>query len=110
MIQDRPAVDDLLRTVRAFIDSIVPQLAGEGAFHARVASYLLQICERDLAASTLDCAPEQLRWFCAGIRAGDFDARWDEAFDLTLEQVVAKARVVRPAWLDVSQPTGAAPS
>jgi len=116
VIQDRPPVDDLLRTVRQFVESIAPWLSGEAAFHARVAVYLLQICERELAqtgGASFEAArlaavlgrerplAEQCRVLCAGIRAGDFDDRWDEAFDLALRQVVDKVRIVRPEWLAV---------
>jgi len=116
VIQDRPPVDDLLRTVRQFVESIAPLLSGEAAFHARVAVYLLQICERELAqtgGASFEAArlaavlgrerplAEQCRVLCAGIRAGDFDDRWDEAFDLALRQVVDKVRIVRPEWLAV---------
>jgi len=116
MIQDRPAVDDLLRTVRQFLESLGPRLSGEAVFHARVAVYLLQICERELAATggvSFEAARlaavlgregplgEQCRVLCAGIRAGDFDDRWEEAFDLALRQVVDKVRIVRPEWLTV---------
>jgi len=116
VIQDRPPIDDLLRTVRQFVESIGPRLSGEAAFHARVAVYLLQICERELAqtgGATFEAArlaavlgrerplAEQCRVLCAGIRAGDFDDRWDEAFDLALRQVVDKVRIVRPEWLAV---------
>jgi hypothetical protein len=123
VIQDRPPVDDLLRTVREFVESIRPQLSGEAAFHARVAVHLLQICERELAqtgAASFEAArlaaalgreaplAEQCQALCAAIRAGDFDDRWDEAFDLVLRQVVDKLRIVRPEWLAVP-PSGGGP-
>ena len=46
--QDRPAAVELLRTVREFVDSVRPKLAGEDQYHAVVAAYLLGILEREL--------------------------------------------------------------
>jgi hypothetical protein len=117
--QDRPVATELLRTVREFVDSMRPKLAGEDQYHAIVASYLLSIVERELRlASGFDQRehrelanltgseeplPELHRVLCEGIRAGRFDDRFDELLALVLEQTANKMRVVRPDHLDAGQ-------
>ena len=118
MSQDRPAATELLRTVREFVDSMRPKLAGEDQYHALVAAYLLGILEREftlapdfdqrehleLARFTGSAAPlpELLKVLCEGIRAGRHDDRFDELLALVLEQTANKVRVVRPDHLDPS--------
>ena len=118
MSQDRPVATELLRTVREFVDSMRPKLAGEDQYHAIVASYLLSIVERELGlapafdqqehrelADFTGCAaplPELLRMLCEGIRAGRYDDRFDELLALVLEQTANKVRIVRPDHLDPS--------
>ena len=49
-MQDQPAPDDLLAAVAAFLrEQASPQLAGQSAFHARVAANALDIVRRQLA-------------------------------------------------------------
>lgn len=49
-MQDQPAPDDLLAAVAAFLrEQASPQLAGQAAFHARVAANALDIVRRQLA-------------------------------------------------------------
>jgi hypothetical protein len=114
--QDRPVASELLRTVREFVDSIRPKLAGEDQYHAIVASYLIGIVEREmemapgfdrrehreLAGFTGSVAPlpELLPTLCEGIRAGRYDDRFEELLALVLEQTANKVRIVRPDHLD----------
>ena len=117
--QDRPAAVELLRTVREFVDSVRPKLAGEDQYHAVVAAYLLGILERELTlgsefdrqeefelARFLRTAPTPLaelgRGLCEGIRAGRHDDRFDELIALLLEQTANKVWIVRPDHLDPS--------
>ncbi len=116
MAQYRPTLDDLLRTIQAFVDSLIPNLDGEPRYHAQVSSYLLGIGERELRLSEQYDAqeleelhaflgedgalPELTEKLCAGIRAGAYDNRWDEVMDLVLAQVIRKLRIVRPDHLD----------
>ena len=116
MAQYRPSLDDLLRTIQAFVDGLIPTLDGEPRYHAQVSSYLLGIGERELRlAQQYDAQElEELRAFlgedgglpelteklCTGIRAGNYDNRWDEVMNLVLDQVVRNVRIVKPSHLD----------
>jgi hypothetical protein len=114
--QDRPDAHEVLRTVREFVDSMRPKLAGEDQFHAIVASFLLSVVEREMRLAPVFDArehreladftgseaplPELQRTLCEGIRAGRYDARFDELLAIVLEQTANKVRVVRPDHLD----------
>ncbi|MDQ2805235.1 MAG: DUF6285 domain-containing protein, partial [Pseudomonadota bacterium] len=103
MSQDRPPIDNILATVRRFLDACVPRLEGEMRYHAQVASYLLAIGERELRLGSTFDAEEQalLAGFvtrdgsaaelnadlAAGLRAG----RLDDAFPQVLEVLLARA-------------------
>jgi hypothetical protein len=56
MMQDRPAVDELLQAVTHFLDEeVVPNLTGSRQFYSRVAANVLRIVLREL-----ECTDEQL--------------------------------------------------
>jgi hypothetical protein len=115
MSQDRPSINDLLLTVKQFLDDTGPKMEGEAKYHAQVSSYLLGICERELRlgegfdneerrrlaaflgkdGSLTDLTAE----LCARIRSGGYDARWDEALELVLQDTIDKVRIVRPGVL-----------
>jgi hypothetical protein len=115
MSQDRPSINDILLTVQKFLDDTGPKLEGEAKYHAQVSSYLLGICERELRlAGDFDHkeaaqlsqflsskAPlkEMTAEFCANIRAGKYDDRWDETLALILAQTIDKVKVVKPRHL-----------
>ena len=115
MAQDRPQADDLLRTVRAFIESLGPDIPQARRFDARVAIHLLGIVERDgNQAAGYDLAEtDRLRALlgrdgglaelnaelCRRIRAGDFDADWDTLLSHVAETVTDKVRIVDPRRL-----------
>jgi hypothetical protein len=116
MSQDRPSINDILLTVKQFLDDVGPTLQGEAKYHAQVSSYLLGICEREISLASGFETVEQQRLsaflgedgalddltgkLCAGIRAGEFDDQWDALLDLVLDQTVDKVRIVKPGHLD----------
>ncbi len=115
MSQDRPSINDILLTVKQFLDDLGPKLEGESKYHAQVSSYLLGICERELRLAvgfdtdehghlstflgTEGSLGDLTATLCAGIRGGKYDARWDEVLDLVLQQTVDKVKIVKPGHL-----------
>jgi len=115
MAQDRPQADDLLRTVREFVESLAPDLPRGRQFDAKVALHLLGIVEREgQAAAGYDAAEaDRLRRLlgrdgnladlntdlCRRIRAGDFDDDWDAVLAHVSETVTDKVRIVDPRRL-----------
>lgn len=51
MAQYRPELNDLLRTVRAFLEEVGPRLGDGDRYQARVAAFLLGVAERELASA-----------------------------------------------------------
>ena len=115
MAQDRPSADNLIDTVRAFLETLLPDLEGDARFRTRVSIHLLGIVARELrdapgydreeaerlgallgGAGDLAALNERLS---AAIRRGDFDARWDEVMDHVRKTVEDKVRIVRPERL-----------
>lgn len=113
MSQYRPGVGDLLATVKHFIDAIAPQFAGETRYHAQVCSFLLSVCERELAAGDAQEKQEIAAWrgllgtgqgdlgtlkreLCNNIRSGHLDDRFDEVLDIILARAACDAELVRP--------------
>jgi hypothetical protein len=115
MSQDRPSINDILLTVKQFLDNLGPKLEGESKYHAQVSSYLLGICERELRLAVGFDADERghlsaflgsdgslgelTATLCENIRSGKYDARWDEVLDLVLAQTIDKVKIVRPGHL-----------
>jgi len=113
--QDRPSINDILQTVKKFLDDTAPKLEGEAKYHAQVSSYLLGICDRELALSAGFDAAEQARFsaflgrdgsvaeltkaLCDDIRAGRLDDRWDQTLELVLANTIDKVKIVRPGVL-----------
>jgi len=121
--QDGPPIDDLLGTVRGFLESCVPLLDGEMRYHAQVAAYLLAICARELRLGPgLDAEERALlagflqreaptaalnAELASGLRAGRFDDAFPPLLELLLARAVNRVAVVRPAHLDPRhRPTG----
>lgn len=112
MNQDRPTLDELIRTAREFVDSASARLPEELKYEAQVASYLLAIAEREvlygaehawqdnqrLAAffGTAGSTEEMIASLCARIREGRCDEQWDQTMQLVLGLVVSKVAIVRP--------------
>ena len=115
MSQDLPALPDLLRTVREFVDEITPQLDGRDKYHALCASYLLEIVMREMALGpAMDEDEKSMLAHFIGIdapldhgyatlartiRDGSLDARWDQLMTLLTHHVVNKVRVTKPDHL-----------
>ncbi|HLG88618.1 MAG TPA: DUF6285 domain-containing protein [Alphaproteobacteria bacterium] len=115
MSQDRPSINDLLSTVKQFLDDAGPKMEGETKYHAQVSSYLLGICERELRLGAAFDEEEQRRLatflgkegslpdltteLCVRIRSGAYDDRWEEALELVLRGTIDKVRIVRPGVL-----------
>ncbi len=106
---DVPTAAELVEAVREWIERDVAAGAPVPAFHARVASNVLAIVERDLQlgdehderhARRLDAlGVADDRELAAGIRSGRFDDRLDEVRDLVWASVRDKLAVANPAYL-----------
>lgn len=113
MTQYRPAMDNLLTTVRQFLDDLAPQLDGETKYKTQVCAFLLAVCHRELAAGDAPDIADQAAWsslldgaqgstddlsrsLCAKIRMGSFDAEFDRVLDVVLARTTEAARLVRP--------------
>lgn len=92
-----PDMGDILRTVQAFLKECEPQLAAENRYKAQVASYLLGICEREIAHGPL--RREGADALCADIRAGRRDGDWEALLDQLLDEARAAVRVTKPSHL-----------
>lgn len=99
MTQDLPDLENLLRTVRAAVDGFAGKLEGESRYHAQVASYLLSIAAREVAAGQAPIAGISNAQLCTEIRSGARDDKWDETLHLVLERVIGKVAVTRPDHL-----------
>jgi hypothetical protein len=122
MSQHRPDVDNILATVREFIDSCAPHLDGEMRYHAQVSSYLLGICARELRLGPAHDANQRDRLaallgsdattavlnaeLAAGLRAGRFDAIFPQVLETLLALSADQVAVVRPDHLAACHRTG----
>ncbi len=123
MSRDGPDVDEILRTVDEFIANIVGRLDERGRYEALCARYLLDVGRRELRhgeqindtemralqaltgeSGTLEELYEKM---ALSIRAGRYDERWPEVFELVFEHVINKVAVSRPDKLE-DQHSGAA--
>lgn len=116
LIQDRPDIPEILRTVAEFLGGVADRASGSERYNALCALFLLQVVERELATGadtvanqwrdlerltgTLPAAVAPYAAFCADARAGRLDAHWDEALAFALRQVIDKVRVTNPAHLE----------
>lgn len=115
MAQDRPSASNVLDTVRAFLEGLMPTLEGEPRFHARVSIHLLEIVSREIQHGSLLDLEEQRaleallgrhgelpalnRELAQGIRDGSLAASHDEVFAHVLRCIEAKLRIVNPRRL-----------
>lgn len=115
MSQDAPSIDELLITVREFVDEIAPQLDGRDRYHALCASFVLEIVRREIARGEADetaeramlaryldapaSGPAGIAALARAIRAGGLDERFDELLADLTRHVVDKVRVTRPEVL-----------
>ena len=77
-MHDRPTAIELVESVREYLERDVMSGEGRVAFHARVASKVLAMVERELALGPAQYAEEHAR--LRGLLGGDGDVR-----DLTVE-------------------------
>ena len=117
MPQDRPDLEELLETVREFLESrSLPALAGDLAFQTRVCTNILRIVLRELREGpALDRAEaarlrellglegsleEQNRHLAQAIRDGSLDAATETVKDHLRKSVAEKLRIVNPGYLE----------
>jgi hypothetical protein len=117
MSQDRPPLIELLSTVREFVESLAPRLSADARFQARIATYVLEICEREIKAGDeadtrwrealvnfLAVDPKAETQHLAAelscrIRAGECDGQWEQTMRLLLRHAVDQVSIVRPDHL-----------
>jgi hypothetical protein len=113
--QDPPSLDQLLVTVREFVDEMAPQLAGRDRYHALCASFLLEIVRREVAHGGAEVDEERamlgrylaspeggvqgLAALAKAIRGGGLDERYDELLEDLTRHVVGQVRITRPEVL-----------
>ena len=108
---DAPNAIELLESVREWIDrEVIPATEGRLRFHARVASNVLAMVEReiDLGAEQERAHQDRLARLgvaddtelAAAIRDRRFDGRSDELRLLLAEMVADKLAVANPGYLD----------
>lgn len=111
MPHDAPDAGQLLEAVREWLDGeVIPATEGRLRFHARVASNVLAMVEREIELGAAQAAAHRARLdrlgvaddaeLAAAIRAGDVADRGDELRALLHDAVVDKLRVANPGYLD----------
>ena len=98
-----PPLDDLLLTVREFLDALRPELVGERRYQAQVAAYLLTVALRERGAAAPETVPPldgaaDVAAFREALRAGRYDDRAEIA-EALLANAVRDAAMVRPDHL-----------
>ncbi len=110
---DAPTAIELLEAVREWLDrEVIPATDGRLRFHARVASNVLAMVEReiDLGPAQEDAHDDRLARLgvaddaelAAAIRDRRFDDRADELLAALTEMVADKLAVANPGYLDGS--------
>jgi hypothetical protein len=101
-----PAMDDLLLTVRDFLNDIRAELSPERRYQAQVAAFLLDVVRREHSATAPADAITDLTAFRDAIRAGNFDAEEAELAEKLLQLSATEMQIVRPDLLAANPPTG----
>ena len=107
---DVPTAMQLLEAVREWIDrEVIPSTDGRLRFHARVASNVLGMVEREMELGPAQQAAHDVRLaqlgvasdaeLAAAIRRREFDARADELRSLLTEAVLDKLAVANPRYV-----------
>ena len=108
MNRDQPGVEEILVTVREFIEDITEKLEGIDRYHAMCASYLLSVAQREVTqgaavdasdAAALAGLPQDAGELASRLRQGEFDAQWDTLLPRMLEHVINKVRISKPEHL-----------
>jgi hypothetical protein len=108
---DAPSAAELLEAVREWIDrDVIPSTDGRLRFHARVASNVLAMVEREIELGAVQAAAHDARLarlgvsddaeLAAAIRERRFDDRSDELRVLLAEMVADKLAVANPTYAD----------
>ena len=116
MSRNWPAVDEIMTTVDEFLGAIVNRLDGRDRYDALCARYLLDVARRELSGGAEIDARElnMLEAFLEesgslkelqtrlgqSIRAGAYDEKWQQVFDLVLTHVINNVMVSRPDKLE----------
>lgn len=116
MSQDLPALPDILRVVREFLEKIKDSVPDQERYYAMCCSYLLAVAEREVInGATLDAeesnalsaflgmplnAAEACVELARGLRAGRFDTDWEQVSALVMRHVVDKVKISKPEHLD----------
>ena len=106
---DAPSAGELLEAVREWIDrEVIPSTDGRLKFHARVASNVLGMVEREIELGPAQQASHEERLaqlgvasdteLAAAIRRREFDDRSDELRALLAEAVRDKLAVANPRY------------
>jgi Domain of unknown function (DUF6285) len=107
---DVPTAMQLLEAVREWIDrEVIPSTDGRLKFHARVASNVLAMVEREMELGPAQQAAHDLRLaqlgvandaeLAAAIRRREFDDRADELRSLLTDAVLDKLAVANPRYV-----------
>ncbi|HCU89834.1 MAG TPA: hypothetical protein DGR97_07820 [Gammaproteobacteria bacterium] len=116
MSRDWPAVDEIIRTVEEFLGAIANQLDGRDRYDALCARYLLNVARRELSEGA-EIDERELNMLEAfleesgslkelqgklgqSIRAGTYDEKWQQVFDLVMTHVTNNVMVSRPDKLE----------
>ncbi len=116
MNQDQPDIQEILRSVIAYIEDVAQRSGGSERYDALCASYLLGAVARELTlgpeqvrvqtekltalTNTSGSLPELYKVFCRHVRVGGYDETWNEAFEFALQQTIDKVAVSNPQHLD----------
>ena len=106
---DVPDLAGLVEAVREFLEGdVAAATAGRVHFHARVATNVLRMVERELALGPAQAASHAERLaalgfaddaeLCAAIRRGDLDDRWAEVRTAVAASVADKLAVANPTY------------
>ena len=107
---DAPDAAELLDAVREWIDrELIPATDGRLRFHARVASNVLGMVEREIELGTAQAVAHHDRLaqlgvaddaeLAAAIRRREFDGRQTELLGLLTEAVLDKLAVANPGYV-----------
>ncbi len=114
-VQDRPTAPNILNTISLFLRDLMERTEGKDKFHLRVSIHLLNIIEREIEISSGQDQDEQVELakllgtegslkelntlLAQKIRDGSIDYQDEKVFELLLEILEAKLRIVNPEYL-----------
>ena len=110
-LHGRPSAEELLQAVREFLtEQVMPSTEGSLSFHARVASNVIAMVERELvlgpqqdqqrATSLSEFGVGSERELAASIRSGGFSENRVALLELLADGVLSSLLVARPTYLD----------